>query len=504
MDAIAQRTGAETEIANLRITPAAGHLKALIDMVSDIAVANGISKAETRHLDKMLLDVLDNVVRYGFEGDASKPVEVKLSRRLHALVVAIEEQGLPFDYERLERGEEKRFRSYLSKRYADEVHFQSLGKGGNRTEIVKNLPFSDVREHMDIADHEEHVAAPQADPEEKITVGMLDPARSHDLVRLVFKCYGYTYANDFMYSPERIEALLRSGLMLSAVATNSRDEIVGHVGLIFPRPGAKVAESGEAVTDPRYRGRGIFQAVKNYLLDYVGHQNVTGTYGECVTVHPFSQKGSIDLGGHETGFLLGYSPGTVKFESISEDERPRRQSIAMLFTPINTGEPETVHVPGAYRELIASVYEHVGFPRHVVTEDGGSLSRLRYAGTTNVSIRHDHNQAHIRVERAGRKTLDEVRFQLKHLTLERLDCVYVDLPLKQRGAGYIAGELRKLGFFYGCLVPELGDGDVLRLQYLNNVEVAKDDIKTASQFGEALLDAIFDDMIAVDALARAA
>jgi serine/threonine-protein kinase RsbW len=282
--------------------------------------------------------------------------------------------------------------------------------------------------------------------------------------------------------------------MLSAVATNSRGEFVGHVGLIFDRAGARVAESGEAVTDPRYRGRGIFQQVKSFLLDYVGRQSVVGTYGECVTVHPYSQKGSIDLGGHETGFLLGYSPGSVKFESIAEDERPRRQSIAMMFTPIGISERETVHLPAAYEDLAGSIYEHVGFPRHLVAEDAEALTRLRYAGATSVSIRHDHNQAHIRILRLGRKTLDEVRFQLKHLTLERLDCIYVDLPLRQRGTGAMAGELRKLGFFFGCLIPEYGDGDVLRLQYLNNVEIAQDDIKTASEFGRRLLDAIFADM----------
>jgi serine/threonine-protein kinase RsbW len=94
-----------------------------------------------------------------------------------------------------------------------------------------------------------------------------------------------------------------------------------------------------------------------------------------------------------------------------------------------------------------------------------------------------------------------VRFQLKHLTLERLDCIYVDLPLRQRGAGAMAGELRKLGFFFGCLIPEYGDGDVLRLQYLNNVEIAQDDIKTASELGRRLLDATFSDMKAVESLA---
>jgi serine/threonine-protein kinase RsbW len=177
----------------------------------------------------------------------------------------------------------------------------------------------------------------------------------------------------------------------------------------------------------------------------------------------------------------------------------------MMFTPIATGEPETVHVPAAYREIAGAIYERLGFPRHLAVEDEGVASRLRRGGATSVSIRHDHNQAHIHVEKAGRKTLDEVRFQLKHLTMERLDCIYVDLPMKQRGAGALAAHLRQMGFFFGCLLPAYAeDGDVLRLQYLNNVEIAREDIKTASDFGERLLGAVFDDMGAVDQWARAA
>ena len=178
----------ETEIARVRITPEKDHVKALVDLVTDIAVANAISRKDARRLDSVLVDILKNIVRHGFEGDRSQPVEVVISRRVHALVVAIEEKGLPFDYEAMEDGKDKRFASYISRHYADEVRFQSLGRGGNRTEIVKHLPDNDVRGTMDIEEHHKAVKARQAKPDEPIRVEMLDPARSHDLVRLVFRC----------------------------------------------------------------------------------------------------------------------------------------------------------------------------------------------------------------------------------------------------------------------------------------------------------------------------
>ncbi len=51
--------------------------------------------------------------------------------------------------------------------------------------------------------------------------------------------------------------------------------------------------------------------------------------------------------------------------------------------------------------------------------------------------------------------------------------------------------MAELGFFFGGIIPELRGEDVLRLQYLNNVEVERDDVHTASDFGEELLNLIF-------------
>jgi anti-sigma regulatory factor (Ser/Thr protein kinase) len=487
----------ETEIARIAILPEKAVIGALADMVADIAEAYGIDRKESGNLDRVLIDIIDNIVESGFEGDRGKPVDVIVSKRLHALVVAVEDKGLPFDYEKLERGEEKRFSAYLSRHYADEVHFTTLGTGGNRTEIVKNLPATDIRTVMDISEHIEHSQAAEAPPDEEIKVGMLDAGKVHELVRLVYKCYGYTYANEFMYYPEQIEARLSSGVMLSGAAYNSRQEIIGHVGFIFSSPGARVAESGEAVVDPRYRGRGIFQKIKNYLVDQVAHMNVAGIYGEAVTVHPYSQKGSIELGGRETGFLLGYSPGSVSFHNISEAERPRRQSVAMMFTPVKGSAREKVYVPGVYKDVIAGIYGRIGFDRELTAEDEGTGFKGRQKGRTNVSVRHDHNQALIKIEKVGRMTVKEIGFQLKHLAHERFDCIYIDIPLRQKGAGYVGSAVRNLGFFFGCIIPEYGDGDVLRLQYLNNVDISKDDIKTASEFGQNLLDAILADMAEV-------
>src|SRR3989337_105454 len=128
--------------------------------------------------------------------------------------------------------------------------------------------------------------------------------------------------------------------------------MIGHIALTFDGPSAKVAESGQAIVDPRYRGHKLFERMKHFLFDYAVVNQIIGIYGEAVTVHPYSQKGNLALGAHEVGFLLGYSPGTVSFRSIADQKRPRRQSIALMYTSVLKSAPAYIFAPGAYRMIL--------------------------------------------------------------------------------------------------------------------------------------------------------
>ena len=484
----------EIEIARLSILPEERFLPVIADMLTDISRAFGISKKDTNHLEKVLLDIFRNIVTYGLRGDTCHPIDVIVSKRLHTFVIALEDRGLPFDYEKLEQGEDERFKSYMAHGYADAVNFRSLGNRGNRTEIVKNLPSSDIREELDISEHHEHLKEDPAPPDAEFTIEIFDHKNVNDLVRLVYKCYGYTYANEFMYYPEQIEALLHGDLMTSCGAYDSERELIGHLALVFSKPGAKVGESGEAVVDPRYRGRRIFQKMKNFLKEQSAENGLVGIYSEAVTVHPYSQKGNLDIGAREIGYLLGYSPGTVSFENITDGEKPRRQSVALMYLPVLESKEVKVYVPEAYKEIVTEIYSNIEIKREIVTEKGDFEFPSGSKGSVSVKLRTDHNQAVITVGSYGEGTLNEIEYHLKKLSLERVDCIYTDLPLNMQGTGHMAEALRGLGFFFGYVVPEYADSDMLRLQYLNNVEILRDDIKTASEFGEKLLSFIFRDM----------
>jgi hypothetical protein len=110
-----------------------------------------------------------------------------------------------------------------------------------------------------------------------------------------------------------------------------------------------------------------------------------------------------------------------------------------------------------------------------------------------------HACAFLRVEEPGADDLqDLVRVRLRELCLHRVDCIYVDLPLSSPVVHEAGARLDELGFFFGGVLPEWLDGDVLRLQYLNEVDIRPEDVRTASDFGQELSDLVFEGMRSAD------
>ena len=475
-----------------RLLPAAG------DFVGDIASVFGISKKDIQHLNEVVQEVCRNAILHGYEGRNDEMIDIIAEERGHSLVLMVEDRGLPFDYQCLECGEDSRFSSILAKKYADSVHFISLGKEGNRVEIHKHFDLEDIR---DTQSPDEIMNAETVEPartDEDLTIRFMEPSETRDLARVVYRCYGYSYSCDFVYFPEKVASRIESGLMVSAVTLNSTGDIVGHLALNFHRPGAIVAEAGQAVVDPRYRGHGIFKQLKLKLKEYAAANGILGIYSEAVTVHPYSQKGNLALGAREIGFLLGYSPGNVSFQNIEEEKHACRQSVAFMYLPVGTRALGSVFVPSGYARLVKDICVQNGLDRSL--QPGSSGDSVPDAGIIHLTFRPDHNQAWITVDVAGKDSFEVISERVRRMQKEGIDIVYVDLPLELPGSAVLGDALRKIGFFFGAFIPFYEKGDVLRLQKLNSVRIEPEDIHVASDFGRSLLDTILTEAAAAEAL----
>ncbi|MBK6682439.1 MAG: hypothetical protein IPG53_21780 [Ignavibacteriales bacterium] len=77
--------------------------------------------------------------------------------------------------------------------------------------------------------------------------------------------------------------------------------------------------------------------------------------------------------------------------------------------------------------------------------------------------------------------------------MKKIDTIYLELPLSEPATMYLVSQFRELGFFFGGLIPEFRDGDILKMQYLNNIYIDTSKIMIASENGRSILDFIVAD-----------
>ena len=324
-----------------------------------------------------------------------------------------------------------------------------------------------------------------------IQIRMLAAAEAARLGNAVRVVYGDTYPVLWAYDADEVARRITAGLLISAIAETSDGELLCHSGLSLAAPGDVVGHAGQALTLPAARGRHIFTTVKRYLVEWVTSRGLVGMYSEATAAHPYSQQALLDLGGHETGFLLGFIPESVD-NSVSAPGSGR-QSAALFFLRLRPGKERRLYAPTRHREIVRDTIEICDFRSQLagapIRTDLPRSSRLR------IEIRPGDNVAVLTVSQAGDDLTARVDAERSRLFSEGVDALYVDLPLDQPESAHVSESLEELKLSYSGIFPNnTAAGDVLRLQCLRKATALSHDVVVASPHGIALLEYVVADM----------
>lgn len=479
----------EQQVARITLVAKVEFLPAVASFVREISTKLGLSGNDIEQLELVVEEACLNVIEHAFDPGEQGSFDVVILRKPGQVVVAVEDQGLPFDFRKFDVEKESGLGIILMKAFADEIHFLNLGRRGKRVELVKNLPYKDVEAY--ISEEEKDRALPLSPvPEDiQLTIRLMRPDDSVDLSRCVYRCYGYTYANGDVYFPDRVREFLESGLLISHVALSPDDEVIGHLAIRKEHPDARIGERGQAVVDPRYRGHGLLNKLISASVEHAKGMGMYGTYSEAVTVHAYSQKAALSIGARETGVLLGFTPATMLFKKIREGNRQQRQVAVLLYTRLNEEPQRDVYPPFHHQAIIRSIYERNNFRRNIISApDVKDQFDIPTSSQVDVRVQADASRAFMLIAQYGADLEGLVKFRLRELCLRRIDCIYIDLPLSHPATPKFCASLEMLGFFFAGVIPEMLGGDVLRLQYLNNVDVDLKNVQIESDFGKELLD----------------
>jgi serine/threonine-protein kinase RsbW len=460
-------------------------------VAGDAGTLLGLSLEQASRLRTATHELCAAVAEEGFPQAGPVAIQVSVERRPGSVAVVVTDQGAPSHLTR-PGGQPPRLTELLRLGFADELTFVGEGRRGNRAELLTKLPFENVFDALDQAPPEPEVVVPE-DVAERIVYRPLEADETLELARLFYRCYGNTaYNAEEVYEPDRLAELVRAGLHKGTVAAVD-DRLIAHVSIRLERPDARTGLVGELVVDPAYRRFKVAGSLAMQHAIRLVNEGVIGMYGQAVTVHPASQKLALKFGGHEVAVLLAAQLPSLTFTGI-DDETTGRKALIWFYTGMGKEEQRTVHVPSVYREIVGEIYANANLPREIAEPLVREPDDVPAETTLDLQLRAEARLAIIRVMSFGRDFLTALQTQLRELCVHRFEVVLIQLPTNDPLTAVYGGGLHEMGVFFAGLAPEMVDsGDLLILQFLNDIDVNGDEIITASDFGARLRDVVLAD-----------
>jgi serine/threonine-protein kinase RsbW len=475
---------ADRQIARINVAAARDYLGAVLAFLREAAGALGLPPPEMAGLARAVETVCRNVVERGFEPGAPASFDIALLRRPGHLVVVVEDRGLPFDFMSLEAEAGSGLPEASLRSLADAVHFHNLGARGNRVEILKRLPYPHIEAYIAAGQAAPVAPAPAAPSPGPVHLRLMTPDDAIAVARCTYAVYGYSLPDDYLYVPDRMREMLDGGLLEVCIGTTPAGEVVSCLTCQVDEPGAPVGYLGEGLVDPRFRHHGLLEQMLRFAQARARERGLLGIYAEAVTVHPYSQKSNLALGFSEMGVQLGDEAPTVDFKQIAGGGDRRRTATVLNFLKTREGPRRAVYPPARHRPMIERLYGSGSLSRELRGPAPAALPAA--GGRVRVEVYPEWSEALLRVAAYGADLPDLVRARLRELCRRRIDWIGLDLPLSDPGAAHLCAAFEGLGFFFAGIIPDLVGDDILRLQYLNEVEVEVASAQIASDFGREL------------------
>jgi len=295
-----------------------------------------------------------------------------------------------------------------------------------------------------------------ADP---IEIRALRSDEARKLVDCVRRCYGETYVDPGQYDADRIAREIAEGRRHALVAISDSGAVIGHMGITLRRRGDITADAGMTLVDPAHRGRGISHQLGAAIARTGRALGLVGAHDYPVTVHGATQRIGADHG-FDTGLLLDNMPADVAFEEMERTAGASRSASLIRYLPLSPAPERTLYVPQRYEAIVRWLCARARLPRELAT-----AREHAPASASEIAVREDDRRdvQRIALVTPGVNAIADITSLLRDGPGAPATS-QIDLPLGDPAIPAIAEALWERGFFYGGLLPEYRDGDVLRLQ----------------------------------------
>ncbi|MFO1125836.1 MAG: hypothetical protein U1E25_11570 [Methylocystis sp.] len=331
-------------------------------------------------------------------------------------------------------------------------------RGVDGWEIALHRSIESAREATGSEEPVDEVAAST----EEVQVDAPRQSDSAAIARCFLAVYGHNYIHREVFSPHRYWRKVESGELIPMVSRDARGEVIGHVAL-EREPGALVAERGEAVVLPSYRGHHLLERMTERLTDEALRLGLVGIYAEPVTTHTFSQRNDERAGMPTTAILLGAAPETLHSKDLPVPTAGQRQSFLLTFRFLQPSRACEIVAPNDYRDVISATYDRLGVG--ISRRDAKTPTETR--STTSITV-NDGGYGRIRFETIGSNAAIELTQAISDIDSLGARAVQLSAHIGDPGLPLLVERARSLGFFFCGLAPAFSEGsDLLLMQRLS-------------------------------------
>ena len=465
-------------------------------LAREAALRVGFEGSALSQIEVAVEEAVSNVQQHAYDAEESNTYDFVCEMHPAALKIIIRERGIPFDPERipnfkgaqdLKEASTAGMGVFFMRSFMDECSFHNLGLEGKETRLVKYLANPVNVEQMVTAAY-----AAEAEPE--AVKGKVEfyvrPTREDETIEIskcAFKSHGYSFFDDHIYYPERLVSLIRSGEMISYVAVTKEEVFMGHACLLFQYPDDRCAELTFAFVNPEFRGQGALGHLLAALFAARSQRPLEGLYAYAVANHPFTQKSNKRNGINDCGILLATSPASWKFKGIPSDPG-QRISVVLGFRYTGLPEKLTLYPPAHHREMVGKLYNYIGAGHEYASP--AEKPELRGKSIILTGTNQAEGCAEIFIQYYGKDVVRDVRRLLRGFCLQHYETINLFLNLEAPETYYLTEEFERMGFFFAGILPRTRIGDVLIMQFLNNVDLDYDKITAYSDMAKEILNYI--------------
>jgi len=494
--------------------------------------AGGVGEEAVAQTELVIEEVLAAIVAHEYLPGQKAWISLTISLTDDVLTLLVRFRGIPLDVEQLLRWEKAPPLEIIAEEdnglnlrlinwFSDEIEYRNRGWQGQEIgirrriagEAGKGAPAAREETGSEESRQEklrrEKTPAAAAGPL-RIGFRRMRPDEAAAVSRLAYFAYGYTYFKEYLYSPEEVLRRNEDGRLVSYVAVNEEDGVVlGHLAGI-PDDLSGMTELGIGFVSPFYRQSGAFQLLADAISADLGKQGAPGTFGTAVTSHPYSQRTVIPLGWKETALFVSRLLA-LSFQAITDRETPR-ESLMYMIRMFASPPRRPYYAPERHRAMIAAIAAHAGLtvsfadlPTAAGSMESGTgeadapgkpgepATPVDPGGISELEEKTDANlTAHIVLRRYGDDAIPPLRAVVRRYCLDRLETLYLYLPLWDPATAHFCPRCEELGFFFAGLKPGSAGTDWLVLQYLNNQRYDYGRLQAATPFGRAIIDYVRD------------